>query len=257
MPHVKANGLKIYYEEHGQGKPLILLHGGTVSQIMWSQHTPILQKHFKVITPDLRGHGKTDNPYKQFSYKAMAEDISSFITANGYEEPHVCGYSDGGQVALELAMNYPRNLKTLIMGGVFNNFTKSYYKGVGHMGFKGPGDVDTDLTIANSSSGYIEWLRSVHTPGPEYWKTLFYQLSFMWFAPLNYKLSDFKRVVVPTLVMAGDRDDLAIVEEAVKMFRSIRGSELFVAPSADHGFPLSYPELFCDVVTRFCEKNSQ
>lgn len=254
---MKANGLNIYYEEHGQGTPLILLHGGTVSQIMWSQHIPILQKHFKVITPDLRGHGKTDNPYKKFSYKAMAEDIASFITANGYGEPHVCGYSDGGQVALELAMNYPRQLKTLIMGGVFNKFTKSYYRGVGHMGFKGPGDVDTEATIANNSAGYIEWLRSVHAPGPEYWKTLFNQLSYMWFTPLNYKSSDFKRVVVPTLVMAGDGDDLAVVEEAVKMFRSIRGSELFVAPGSDHGFPLSYPELFCDVVTRFLVKRPQ
>ena len=75
----------------------------------------------------------------------------------------------------------------------------------------------------------------------------------MWFSPLDYKLSDFRRVVVPTLVMAGDRDDLAPFEEAIKIYRSIRGAELFVAPGSDHGFPLSSPELFCDVVTRFCK----
>ncbi len=253
MPHVKANGLNIYYEEHGQGKPLILLHGGTVSQVMWSQHIPLLQRHFKVVTPDLRGHGKTDNPYKQFSYKAMAEDVSSFITAKGYDKPHLCGYSDGGQAALELAMNYPRQIQSLVIGGVFNKFTKSYYEAVGHLGFRGPGKVDIDVTVANNSAGYVEWLKSVHAPGPEYWKTLFHQLSYLWFSPLDYKLSDFRRVVVPTLVMAGDRDDLAPVEEAIKIYRSIRGAELFVAPGSDHGFPMSAPQLFCDVVTRFCK----
>jgi pimeloyl-ACP methyl ester carboxylesterase len=257
LPYVKANGLNVYYEEHGLGKPLILLHGGTVSQIMWKQHIPILQKHFKVITPDLRGHGKTNNPYQKFSYRAMAEDLAAFIDVIGVKKPFVCGYSDGGQVTLEHAMNYPSQLSALAIGGVFNKFTKSYLSSIGHMGFKGPGNVDAEAVIANNSAEYIEWLRSLHSPGPEYWKTLFHQLSFMWFTPLNYSASDYKRIVVPTLIMAGDGDELAVVEEGVKMFRSIRGSELFVAPGSDHGFPLSYPELFCEVIVRFFHGRSQ
>jgi pimeloyl-ACP methyl ester carboxylesterase len=251
LPYTKANGLNVYYEQHGEGKPLILLHGGTVSQTMWSQHIPILQKHFNVITPDLRGHGKTDNPYKKFSYRDMAEDLASFIEVTGTKKPLICGYSDGGQVALEYAMNYPGKLGALAIGGVFNKFTKSYFQSVGHMGFKGPGDVDTDATIANNSSDYIEWLRSVHAPGPEYWRTLFVQLSYMWFSPLNYSGADLRRVVVPSLVMVGDGDDLAPVEEAVKLFRGIRGSRLFVAPGCSHGFPLEKVGVFCDVVTEF------
>jgi pimeloyl-ACP methyl ester carboxylesterase len=254
MPYVKANGLNVYYEEHGQGEPLILLHGGTVSQVMWSQHIPLLQKHFHVVTPDLRGHGKTDNPYQQFSYRAMAEDIAAFIDVTGIRKPHVCGYSDGGQVALELAMHYPGHLRALVIGGVFNRFTKSYYLAVGRLGFRGPGDVDTEVTVANSSGGYIDWLRSVHAPSPNYWKTLFVQLSYMWFTPLNYSRSDFRHVVAPTLIMSGDGDVFAQVEEAVKMFRLIRGSELFIAPGCDHGFPLSRPGLFCEVLTEFLQR---
>lgn len=256
MPYVKANGLNTYYEEHGQGEPLILLHGGTVSQAMWRQHIPTLGKHFKVITPDLRGHGKTDNPYKQFSYRAMAEDIAFFIDVMGIKKANVCGYSDGGQIALVLAMNYPNCLSALAIGGIFNKLTKSYLKSVKHLGFNGPGDVDPEVTIANISAGYIDLLRSVHAPGSEYWKTLFHQLSFMWFTPLDYSSSDFRRVVVPTLIMAGDGDDLAPVEEAVKMYRSIRGSELSVAPGCDHCFPLDKPDFFCEVIIEFFKERA-
>jgi pimeloyl-ACP methyl ester carboxylesterase len=143
----------------------------------------------------------------------MAEDIAAFIDVTGIRKPHVCGYSDGGRVALELALHYPGHLRALVIGGVFNRFTKSYYLAVGRLGFRGPGDVDTEVTVANSSGGYIDWLRSVHAPSPNYWKTLFVQLSYMWFTPLNYSRSDFRHVVAPTLIMSGDGDVFAQVEE--------------------------------------------
>jgi pimeloyl-ACP methyl ester carboxylesterase len=248
---VKANGLNMYYEEHGEGEPLILLHGGTISQTSWSQHVPILQKRYHVITPDMRGHGKTDNPYQMFSYRAMADDINAFIDALNLHKPHICGFSDGGQVALELAMNYPNQLSTLMMTGVFSSFSESYLKDIKNSGFLGPGKVDTELTIANSSKWYIDMLRSAHAPGPDYWKTLLYQLSFMWYTPLNYSDADLRRVVVPTLVMCGDRDEPMPVEQAVEFYRMIPGSEMFVSPGCHHAYPLTRPEFFCEVITDF------
>ena len=251
MPYTKANGLNVYYEEHGQGEPLILLHGGTVSQTYYSEQVATLQKQYRVITPDLRGHGKTDNPYKQFSYRAMSEDLASFIDVLRIKSPRVFGYSDGGQVGLELAMNYPRHLIALAVGGVFNKITKSYRDSLLHFGFNGPGEFDPEVFLGNAPADNLKMLRSIHAPGPEYWKTLLQQLSYMWLTPLNYTRSDFRRVVVPSLIMVGDGDVLAPVEEAVKMFRSIRGSELFVAPGCDHGFPHSRSELLCGVLWEF------
>ena len=96
VPHVKANKLNIFYEEQGKGEPLILLHGGALSQASWGQHVQILKKSFRVITPDSRGHGKTDNPYQEITYRAMADDLKSFIDALRLEKLHICGFSDGG-----------------------------------------------------------------------------------------------------------------------------------------------------------------
>jgi pimeloyl-ACP methyl ester carboxylesterase len=256
LPYTKANGLNVYYEEHGQGEPLILLHGGTVSQAYYSTQIATLQKKYRVITPDLRGHGKTDNPYKQFSYRAMCEDLASLIDVLGIKRPLIFGYSDGGQVALELAMNYPRHLAALAIGGVFNKITKSYRDSLRRFGFNGPGDFDAEVFLENAPADQLMLLRSIHAPGPEYWKTLLQQLSYMWLTPLNYTNSDFRRVVVPTLVMVGDGDVLSPVEEAVKMFRSILGSELFVAPGCDHGFPHSRSGLLCGVLSEFFSRKT-
>ncbi len=181
----------------------------------------------------------------------MSEDLASFIDVLGIKSPLVFGYSDGGQIGLELAMNYPRHLAALAVGGVFNKLTTSYLDSLKHIGFNGPGDFDAEVFLANAPADYVKMLRSIHAPGPEYWKTLLQQLSYMWLTPLNYTKSDFRRMVVPALIMVGDGDVLAPVEEVVKLFRSIRGSELFVAPGCDHGFPHSKSELLCGVLSNF------
>ena len=105
--YARANGLKMYYEERGSGPPLILLHGGTATSSMWEPQIPFFIQHFRVITPDSRGHGKTNNPTGEFSYRLMADDVVGFIQGLGLTKPLICGYSDGGQIVLEIGMRYP------------------------------------------------------------------------------------------------------------------------------------------------------
>ena len=107
MKSIRANGLEIHYRELGQGPPLVLLHGGTLTSGSWASHLPIFAERFRVLAPDSRGHGKTRNPAGHLSYRQMADDIAAFIEALGLEKPMVLGYSDGGQVALELGLHYP------------------------------------------------------------------------------------------------------------------------------------------------------
>ena len=119
--YVQANDLNIHYERRGVGEPLILLHGGTLTGKMWEPYLPALSQHFEVITPDSRGHGKTDNPAQTLSYRAMADDVAAFIQALGLSQPLISGYSDGGQIALELGMHYPNLVKGLIVGAPSTN----------------------------------------------------------------------------------------------------------------------------------------
>src|SRR4026209_1320768 len=105
--YVKANGLNMYYEEYGSGEPLVLLHGGMRTGKNFEHLIPAFSKHFRVIAPDSRGHGRTDNPSGEFSYRLMADDMAAFIDALKLNQPSICGWSDGGQIALELGMHYP------------------------------------------------------------------------------------------------------------------------------------------------------
>jgi len=113
---VQLNDLNMYYEVRGQGAPLLLLHGGTLTSGSWAVYMPELSKHFQVITPDSRGHGKSKNPSDNLSFRLMADDTAALITHLGLEKPLVCGYSDGGQVCLELGMHYPGLAQAYVVG---------------------------------------------------------------------------------------------------------------------------------------------
>ena len=141
---VKANGLTMYYQEIGTGDPLILLHGGTATSDSWQGHLPLFVEHFRVIMPDWRGHGKTDNPTGEFSYRMLADDIAAFILALGLTKPLVCGYSDGGQITLDLGMRYPDIAGALGIGGAGYKLTELYFNTIKGYGFEAPGVVHID-----------------------------------------------------------------------------------------------------------------
>src|SRR5689334_4483044 len=94
--YIQANDLNIYYEEHGQGKPLLLIHGGTLTAESWQPYLAAFAEHYRVITPDSRGHGRTTNPVGTMSYRLLADDMAAFVQALNLSKPFIFGYSDGG-----------------------------------------------------------------------------------------------------------------------------------------------------------------
>jgi pimeloyl-ACP methyl ester carboxylesterase len=81
--YIEANGLEVYYEDYGEGEPLLLIHGGTATSQSWAAHLPAFTEHFEVFTPDSRGHGRTDNPTGELGYRVMADDAAALIDALG------------------------------------------------------------------------------------------------------------------------------------------------------------------------------
>ena len=116
------NGAALYYEEHGDGAPLILIHGGLSSSSQWEPVVPELADGFRVITPDSRGHGRSTNPSGELSYALIADDIAALIAALGLRRPVVGGWSDGGQVTLELGARHPGAAGALIVGAAYPDF---------------------------------------------------------------------------------------------------------------------------------------
>lgn len=233
--YVQANGLNVYYEEYGSGKPLILLHGGTVTSQMWQPFLSFFVPHFRVITPDSRAHGKTNNPSGELSYHLMADDVIAFIQALNLTEPLVFGYSDGGQIALEIGMRYPNIPAALVVGAAWYKFSETYINFLKRVGFEGLGMVNFEK-IQSHAPEWVSVLKTehTHTDDSDYWQTLLKQISIMWWTPLDYTADDFHKITAPTLVLIGDRDGTIEIEQAVDMYQLIPNAELVVLPNTNH-----------------------
>jgi len=119
----------VYYETFGTGEPLVLLPEGPPmgepTRRMWEKfRSRTTSKHFKIIAPDSRGHGKTDNPSGEFGFRLMAEDTAGLIRALGLEKPSIAGYSDGGQICIEIGMQYPDVANKLVITGAHTDYRK-------------------------------------------------------------------------------------------------------------------------------------
>jgi pimeloyl-ACP methyl ester carboxylesterase len=113
--YAEVNGINLYYETHGTGRPLILLHGGLGSGEMFGPILPTLAERHKVIAVDLQGHGRTADIDRPIDIRLMADDIAALIDHLGLEKPDLVGYSLGGGVAFFTASKYPDKVGKLVM----------------------------------------------------------------------------------------------------------------------------------------------
>lgn len=229
---VQANGLEIYYEEYGEGQPLVVVHGGTVTIRRYS----LFGEHYRVYAPNTRGHGRTVNPTGEFSYALLADDLAAFIQAIGLERPLIAGYSDGGNIALQLGMSWPDQARALAVGGIAYRFTPTYLNALrAQFGF-GEGDPPELEHVVDLNRDMVEYWEEAHAAlgSPDYWKTLVHQMWPMWTTPLGYTREDFGRITVPVLILIGDRDEIVPVEDATELYRLIPNAELSVVPGANH-----------------------
>src|SRR5256885_13616287 len=113
--YANVNALPLYYETHGSGRPLILLHGGLMSSEMFGPVIPQLAQSPQVIAPALQGHGRTADIDRPIDVKLMADDIAALIDQLGLEKPDLVGYSLGGGVAFFTAVKHPQKVGKLVM----------------------------------------------------------------------------------------------------------------------------------------------
>ena len=113
--YAEVNGINLYYETHGAGRPLILLHGGLGSGEMFGPVLPALGERHQVITVDLQGHGRTADIDRPIDVRLMADDIAALIGHLGLDQPDLVGYSLGGGVALQTAAKYPASVRRLVV----------------------------------------------------------------------------------------------------------------------------------------------
>lgn len=229
----KANGLRIFYETLGSGQGLIFLHGSMGTGRVWKPYLSILSQNFHVMVPDGRGHGKTDNPDGEIELELMADDVAAFIDAMELDKAILCGWSAGGDVALNVAMRYPEVVKGLIVGGVTFRISDTYHASLGAMGLEGPGKVNFEVAEKNIPELVALW-KAEHAQSEDHWKSLITQLSHEMVNPPLPSEEELKQIDVPVLILWGDRDQFLPVEDAVDLYRLLPDAQLSVIPNADH-----------------------
>ena len=112
--YAEVNGINLYYETHGTGRPMVLLHGGLMSGEMFGPVLPALAERHQVIVVDLQGHGRTADIDRPIDIRLMADDIAALIDHLGLDKPDIVGYSLGGGVAMFTAVKYPEKVGKLV-----------------------------------------------------------------------------------------------------------------------------------------------
>lgn len=119
MPKIETNDIQTYYEVHGEGIALVLIHGIGACYKMWQPQMEELSKHFNVVVYDVRGHGESSGSDGKYSLKLFASDLKVLLDKLGIEQAHICGLSMGGLVAQQFAIDYPTMVDKLVLVNTF------------------------------------------------------------------------------------------------------------------------------------------
>ena len=237
--YVDVAGLNTYYETHGAGDPVLLLHGGLVGAESWGAQVPALAQQYRLLVPERRGHGHTPDVEGRLTYRMMAQDTIEFMDAVGLTSAHLVGWSDGAMVAALVALERPELVEKLVLIGQYLN----------------PDGQRPELaeTLANPGEMF-QALRpgydAVSPDGPEHFDVFFAKVLRMWREDQGIDLADLAGLTAPTLVLQGD-DDLVRVEHSAAVVAALPEAQLAVIPGASHAAPIEKPGLVNEILLEF------
>jgi pimeloyl-ACP methyl ester carboxylesterase len=225
MPYAEVNDIRMFYEEQGQGEPLVLLHGATGAiefhLSSWGKLMPSFAEHYRAIHLEHRGHGRTNNPAGHLSYAQIADDVAKFIEQVRLAPAHVAGVSDGGIIALALGMSRPDLVRTLICVGT-NYCNDEQVREANAF-------IDAEV-LERDHPEFAEALAAFHDPHHHlgYWRELVGQLKANLAVAPAYTEADLGRIAAPTLLIAGETDPWGNLEQMLAMRRSIPHAEMLI-----------------------------
>jgi pimeloyl-ACP methyl ester carboxylesterase len=219
-----VNGIKMYYEIYGQGKPLILLHGGgSTIQTTFEKVIPHLARHHKVIGIELQAHGRTGDRDTPISFQQDADDVAALMKNLSIDKADVFGFSNGGHTAMQLAIRHPEVADRMIVASAFikrsglpPQFWEFMKKGTLN-------DMPRQL-----KDGFLKV-----TPDSAKLQNLFDKCAYRMINFQDFNDDDLRAIKSKTLIVSGDRD-VASAEHTVMMHRMIPNSQLLILPGG-HG----------------------
>lgn len=255
MPYLSTNGLDLFYELHGAGDPMLLLHGfGGTGESDWRHQIPVFSERFRLIVPDLRGHGRTDHPETitgpEF-FDVVTSDVVALLSNLNLAPAHICGFSMGASVASWIYFADPSLVRSLILvsgaARINRDLAPSLFRlweSLAH-----PDDVDP---------GWARVLARLH--GEDEWRVLLRNYGAVVIARVEadeeIAYSRAGEIACPTLVVQGSEDTLSPPLLSEELHSAIPGSEL-VTMGSDHWVPGRRAQEFNATVLGFLERHFQ
>jgi 3-oxoadipate enol-lactonase len=255
MPYLSINGLDLFYELYGEGDPLLLLHGfGGTGRSDWRHQIPVFSQSFRVIVPDLRGHGRTDHPETitgpEF-FETATSDVVELLSSLGAGPAHICGFSMGVSIASWIYFANPSLVKSLILASGAARINRDIAPGLFELweSLAEPSGVDP---------GWARVLAGLH--GEERWQILLRNYGAAVTARVEadeeIAYSRAGGISCPTLIIQGREDALSPPLLSEELHAGIHGSELAMMES-EHWVQGYQPEQFNMTVLEFLERHFQ
>lgn len=238
---VQVDDIQMYVDDHGQGAPVFLLHGGIMDHQSWGNQIPELAKHFRVISPDTRGHGRTSDSDKALTYQQFADDVVVLMHQLDIPKAHFVGFSDGGDTALLLGMQHPELVDRIVLIGTPYN-TSNYPEGTtDHFGSITPDEL-YEMVGRDSHFGEVMAKAERLYPSAEAWNAFWGKLvNGLWSREPNFELRQLADVTAPTLVLHAENEHFYGREHSVDMAETLPNGTLGDIPDATHTSPQENP----------------
>ena len=235
--HVQLGEVSTWYDERGQGEPLVLAHGGVSDARFFDKNIDALAEPYRVYTPERRGHGHTPDVQGPISYQLMTDDTIAFLDEVVGGPAHLVGHSDGAVVMMMVAMQRPDLARDLVLvsGGFHHDGVLDAGKGF---------DVDQVVEFAGHAYGEIS------PDGEDHFRAVVEKIAVMAASEPDLAQSDLANVKARTLVMFSD-DDLVTMQHVIDMYEAIPNAELAVVPGTSHFLLQEKPALCNQLILEF------
>ena len=238
--YVERAGARIWYGTYGSGSPVILLHGGLGHSGNWGYQVPALvEKGFRAVLMDSRGHGLSTRDARPYSYELMASDVLAVMDELHIEKASLVGWSDGACTSLILAATASTRVAGVFFFGC--NMDPS-----GTKEFEGTPVVDR--CFSRHAKDYARLSTT-----PEQFKEFVEAVSLMQKTEPNYSAQDLGRISLPVLIVQSEHDEFIKREHAEYLARSIPNARLLILENVSHFAPLQRPKQFKEAMFSFIE----
>jgi pimeloyl-ACP methyl ester carboxylesterase len=256
MPTLNNNGAALFYEQSGEGRPIIFTHGASWNHLQWRKQVDFLSGQYQVITWDVRGHGHSTLPDGPVDSEDFSADLIALMDNLNLDNAIICGLSMGGHISLQTAIRYPDRVKGLILMGTPCSNTFNLYEKV----FV-PVNRFSSRLIPLQTSGEIQakMLSKFNPDNYQYITEAFSMLSRenwnrVWDAVTRMESkNDLHKVKCPTLLLIGEHDSMTKYQQDY-IHQHIVGSELRVIANAHHGTNLDNPSAVNQAILDFIQK---